>query len=213
MIALFHSTGLGFPPPWTSEGQAFDYASKTLLIIGGASNCGRFGIQLAKLAGFERIVTVAAKRNEGELKALGATHVVDRHLDDVIGSIRDIVGDDLVLALDAVNAGPNQFTGVAALSNSKKGRMMILLPPEEEFSAENVGIKSAGYERKLVFGASFAHPDVGVDFWQTLPSWIRKGIVTPVKFEVLEGLDAARVNEALDRYRDGKPTIKLNVYP
>ncbi|KAK2763216.1 hypothetical protein FQN54_009852 [Arachnomyces sp. PD_36] len=212
-IALFQSSNLGFPPPFSPEAQSFDYASKTLLVVGGASNCGRFAIQLARMAGIGRIITVAGKRNEEELKVLGATHVVDRHADDVVGLIRELVGDDLVYAFDAINNGPNQYVGVAALSNSKKGKLMVLIPSEEELDPKKTGSKEFGYERKFTYGASTVHPEITLEFWKLLPSWIRKGSLKPPRFDVIEGLDADKVNEVLDRYRDGKPTAKVNIHP
>lgn len=212
-VALFKSSNLGFPPPFAPEAQSFDYASKTLLIVGGASNCGRFAIQLAKLAGIGRIITVAAKRNEEELKELGATDVIDRHADDVAGLVREIVGDDLVYALDAINYGPDQHIGVAALSNSKKGKLMTLVPPDGELDPAKIGSKELGYERSFTQGSSFINLEIAIEFWRILPSWIRSGYLKPSRFEVLEGLDADKVNKALDRYRDGKPTVKINVHP
>lgn len=212
-IALFQSSNLGFPPPFSPEAKSFDYASKTLLIVGGASNCGRFGIQLAKLAGIGRIITVAAKRNEDELKDLGATDVIDRHADDVAGLIRKIVGDDLVYALDTINNGPDQHVGVAALSNSKKGKLMTLIPPGGELDSAKIGPKESGYERNISYGASKIYPEITIDFWKTLPTWIRKGLLKPARFEVIEGLNADLVNGALDRYRDGKQTVKVNIHP
>jgi NADPH2:quinone reductase len=43
-------SGVGIPAPWTEAAKTFDYKGTTLLIIGGGSNCGRFAVQLAKLA-------------------------------------------------------------------------------------------------------------------------------------------------------------------
>jgi NADPH2:quinone reductase len=212
-IALFESSNLGFPPPFSPEAQSFDYASKTLLIVGGASNCGRFGIQLAKIAGIGRIITVAAKRNEEGLKALGATDVIDRHADDVAGLVRRIVGDDLGYALDTINEGHDQYVGVAALSNSKRGKLMTLIPPEGELDPAKIGLKKFGYDWNLTFGASSIYSEITVEFWKVLPSWIRRGLLKPANFEVIKWLDADKVNEALDRYRDSKPTVKGNVHP
>ena len=40
LVALFDAGNLAFPAPWTDEAKDFDYKSKTLLIMGGGSNCG-----------------------------------------------------------------------------------------------------------------------------------------------------------------------------
>ncbi|GAD93576.1 conserved hypothetical protein [Paecilomyces variotii No. 5] len=211
-IGLFHATGLGLPAPTTPEAKSFDYASQSFLVIGGGSNTGHFAIELAKLAGFGRIVTVAGLRNEAELRAIGATHVVDRHADNVLEQIRAIVGDDLIYAVDVINDGEHQELGVAALSNSKKGLLATLLPAEGSLDEKKIGPKKAGYERRFTFGASALYPELTTPFWENLPRWIRNGDLTPTKYQVVEGLDPARMNGLLDLYKEGKGA-KFNVHP
>jgi NADPH:quinone reductase-like Zn-dependent oxidoreductase len=81
-VAMFHSTGLGIPPPIPSneEAKTFDYGAQTLVIIGGGSNTGKLGIQFAHLAGIGNIIVVAGLGNTDELKSYGATTVIDRHV-------------------------------------------------------------------------------------------------------------------------------------
>jgi NADPH2:quinone reductase len=69
LCAIFDS--LNLPAPWADTAQQYDRAGTTLLIVGGGSSCGRFGVQLAKLANIGKIVVVGG--NEKELKAYGAT--------------------------------------------------------------------------------------------------------------------------------------------
>jgi NADPH:quinone reductase-like Zn-dependent oxidoreductase len=40
-IALFSSSGLGLPPPFSPEADSFNFAAITLLVVGGGSNTGR----------------------------------------------------------------------------------------------------------------------------------------------------------------------------
>ncbi|KAH7024154.1 chaperonin 10-like protein [Ilyonectria destructans] len=211
-IALFASSGHGFPPPFSQEAKAFEYGNVMLLVIGGGSNTGRATIELAKLAGIGRIIAVAGHHNEAKLKSIGATHVIDRKAPDVLDQIRAITGDELVYAVDTVNAGVEQELGVAALSNTKKGTLITLRRPEGDFDAARIGSKSAGYERRLVFGVSPMHPEVTIGFWEEVPRWLKEGKIRPSSFEVIEGLDADAVNKALDQYRDGKG-VKTNIHP
>jgi NADPH2:quinone reductase len=212
-VALFHETGLGLPAPTTDEAQKSNLASQTILIIGGGSNCGRYAIEFAKIVGFGKIIAVAGLRNEQELKGRGASHVVDRHSNDVLGQIQTLVGDELVYAVDTVNYGPAQELGVAVLSNSKKGTLATLLPTDgPAFEAERIGPKTASYGRRMTHGASILHPDLSIPFWKSLPGWIKEGKLRPLKFDVIEGLDVDRVDQALDGYRDGQ-VVKVNVHP
>lgn len=211
-IALFASSGHGIPAPFSPEASTFDYASVTLLIVGGGSNTGRATVELARLAGIGRIIVVAGRGNEASLKSAGATHVIDRRAPDVLDQIRAITGDGLVYAVDTVNAGLEQELGVAALSNTKKGTLITLRRPEGEFDAARIGSKSAGYERRLAFGVSPMHPEVTVGFWEEVPRWLREGKLRPSSFEVVKGLNADAVNRALDQYRHGKGT-RMNIHP
>ncbi|KAF2119477.1 putative alcohol dehydrogenase [Lophiotrema nucula] len=210
VVALFHPTaGLGLPAPWTEEAKTFDYAGTTLLIIGGGSNCGRFGIQVAKLAGIGKIVVVGGK--ESELKPWGATHVLDRHGGDdvVLKRIRDVAGDDLVYAYDCINGPDKQYLGVSALSNTKKGKLARALPsgPIDESKILG-GREEASYELADVFGASHLKAETTKPFWDRVGEYLKDGQIVPVPYVVEEGLDADKVNALLDRYRDGKPVTQ-----
>jgi NADPH:quinone reductase len=56
----------------------FDCRSQTLSVVGGGSSCGEFAVQVARLMGLGRIVVVAGKGNDKELRGYGATDVIDR---------------------------------------------------------------------------------------------------------------------------------------
>ncbi|KAK2781925.1 hypothetical protein FQN53_000268 [Emmonsiellopsis sp. PD_33] len=213
-LALFHESGHGFPPPWSSGAATFDYASKTLLVLGAGTNCGRYTIQVAKMAGIGQIIAVAGKRNEGKLKDLGATCFIDRHTRDILKEIRDVTGDNLVYAVDAFSSRDSQQLGLAALSNSKKGVLLVLTQPQDDkISVDSIGSKTAGYECRMIKGSSQLHSEFAIEFFKHIAGWARDGKIKPSNFEVIEGLDAGKVNEALDYYRDGKETVKRNVHP
>src|ERR1700761_6028910 len=77
LVALFDASALAIPAPWTDEAKSFDYKGTSLLVMGGGSSCGKFGVQLAALAGIGNIIVVGG--DEAELKSYGATRVLDRH--------------------------------------------------------------------------------------------------------------------------------------
>ena len=85
LVALFAE--LGFAVPWGKDEGGERNGDKMLLVIGGGTNCGRFGVQLARLAGVGRIVVVGG--DEEELKGYGATDVLDR-----FGGDKVVVGED-----------------------------------------------------------------------------------------------------------------------
>jgi NADPH:quinone reductase-like Zn-dependent oxidoreductase len=210
LVGLFDKTALDLPAPWTEEANSFDFASTSILIIGGGSNCGRFAVQLAKLAGIGKIVVVGGK--EAEMKQFGATDIIDRHApeEEILKQIRAVVGDGLIYSFDAVNGPEGQIMGLNALSSSMKGKFARLLPrPVDETKV--VG-KNAGFEIKNVFGSSQLRPEVCKPFWKLVPQYLEEGKIIPLQYVVEKGLDAAKVNEVLDRYRDGKPVTKTHFH-
>ncbi|KAF2116853.1 putative alcohol dehydrogenase [Lophiotrema nucula] len=210
-IGLFSNThGLGIPAPWTDESKSFDYDNTTLLVIGGGSNCGRFAVQLAKLVGIGEIVVLGGK--EEELKGWGATQVLNRHGGDeaVHSRIKSAVGDDPIYVFDAINPVETLYVGINALSSTRKGRVARLIPTGPHETAK-VTKKEHEYEVKDVFGIPNGKP-VGEAFWANIDEYLREGKIVPLKYEVADGvgLDAGKVNEVLDRYRDGKRVIQTH---
>jgi NADPH2:quinone reductase len=213
VIALFHPNKLGFAPPFSKvpSTKDIDNAAQTLLIVGGGSACGKFGVQLAKLAGIGKIVAIASLSNESELKSYGATHVVDRHgtNSEVEARVRQIVGDDLIYVYDPIN-DDHTFT-VSLLSSTKKGKVATLLWPKV---AESTGEPKKDYEIFHVQGIAQVQPEFSAATFKALPEWIDSGKIKPLKFQVLEGgLDVDAINKILDDHRDGKNPGKWHIHP
>lgn len=199
-LSLFHAgKGLGIPFPGSPESKTFDYNSQKLVIIGGGTNCGRFAIQMARIAGIGTIITTASLNGGAELREMGATHVISRQASDIEEQVRLIVGDDLVYVYDTFH-GDDHSLAVSLLSNSKKGTYVFLIPGKPSDAV--VAQKKAGFEAKHIMGASGATPELAVLFWKQLPKWLQSGEIKSAKYGIIEGLDAEKVNAALDGYKD-----------
>lgn len=203
-VALFDSTCFGIPAPWDPAAKSFDYKSTSVLILGGGSNTGKYGIQLAALAGFGNIIVVAGLSSEADIRALGATHVIDRTKPPakIAAEVREITGDDLIYAYDTINPPESQFIGVEALSNSKTGKLARLLPlgPVDETSLPK---KPAGFETHDVFGGSNSRVNTAVPLWEQVTVLIEEGKIKPLAYQVIKGLDVDAVNKTLDGYLNG----------
>lgn len=211
-VALFGSKELALPAPWGQGNGKADLEGVTLLIIGGGSNCGRFGVQLAAAAGIGRIVVLGG--DETELKSWGATEVLNRHGsdDEVVARIRKVVGDELLYVYDAVNFPDKLHIAINALSNSKKGKVARLIPmgvPDEG----KINVKEAGYEMLDVLGYPRVRQEVGKEFWAHLPQLLQDGRIKPTKSVVVEeGLNADKANAVLDAYKEGKKVVKTHFH-
>ena len=205
-VALFSSAALGFPLPGTPEAKTFDYAAQALVIVGGGTNNGKLAIQFARIAGIGTIIAIASLSSSNELKQYGATHIIDRKSEDVNTEVRKIVGDDLIYAIDAYNAGPDLALAVSLLSNSKKGILVHLVPvgPGEEV----LSTKKAGCKATSLYGSSGANPELATLFWKTFEDWLESKQVQVSKYEVIEGLDADKVNLVLDNMKHSNTRFK-----
>ncbi|KAJ5620094.1 GroES-like protein [Penicillium lagena] len=201
-VALFDSSCLGIPAPWDSSAASFDYNSTSLLIVGGGSNTGKFGIQLAALAGIANIIVVAGLNGAADLKALGATHIIDRTKSsaEIVTEVREVTGDQLVYAFDTINPPESQFLGVEALSNSKTGKLArsLTMGPIDENKLSFK--KSAGFETCDVLGVSNVKMDTSVPLWERVAGLVKEGKIKPLGFHIVKGLDEDLVNKTLDGY-------------
>ncbi|KAF1345546.1 chaperonin 10-like protein [Delphinella strobiligena] len=206
--ALFAPDTGFFPLPGTPESETFDYADATLVIVGGGTNTGSLAVQFARIAGIGSIVAVASLSSAETLKRLGATHIVDRRADDVIAEVRQIVHDDCVCVLDAYNT--NLSLSLSILSNTRRGALVHLVPqatPDEDV----VGMKTAGFERRTVFGEPERYPLFAGVFNQRFVEWLVHGRLKMPEYEVIRGLDGGKVDAALDAMRDGTARVKWAV--
>lgn len=196
---------LGVKMPWAKDEEG--EVPEALLIVGGGSNCGRFAVQLAKLAGVKIIVTIGGK--DAELKELGATHVLDRHADSVaiVKQLKEITDGNLLFAIDTVNLPEGLAPGFDALSSEKRGKLARLLP--RDVLGDDV---TKGHEVFDVVGGGSARDPLSLTMWQRLPSLIEEGKIRPTKFWVAGGLTAEAVNEALDMYRDGRSAGQPHIH-
>ncbi|MCO5565655.1 hypothetical protein L7F22_019329 [Adiantum nelumboides] len=78
IVGLYNQTGLNIKPaPWEQGGNQAG-KGKSIVILGGSSSVGQYAIQLARLSGFETIVTGSSSVHHDYLKKLGATVTLDR---------------------------------------------------------------------------------------------------------------------------------------
>jgi|TARA_R110002003_G_scaffold130_8_gene12216 NADPH2:quinone reductase len=59
-------------------------------------------------------------------------------------------------------------------------------------------------------GVSHNHPEVTIPFWRNVGEWLVNGKIRPTQYVTVKGLDADKVNEVLDEYRDGKAVVQTH---
>jgi hypothetical protein len=79
-------------------------------------------LQFAKLSKFSPIITTASLRHDGYLRSLGATHVLDRHLNDerIVADIKRISNGPLTIIFDAISSTETKQFGYDILATGGK---------------------------------------------------------------------------------------------
>jgi NADPH:quinone reductase len=207
--ALFHTANFHLPFP---PSKTFDYSSKTIVVIGAGSNVGKLTIQFAKMVRLGTVVAVASRSREKELKDLGATYVVDRHSDDVVRDVHAVVGgpDAVTYVIDCANW---VYDLASELVSSTRPSIIVTLHRAD--SALKALDKLGKKEARAIAGKGLREhfTELAEIFWGNIGEWVAERKILTGKFRVIEGLDAEKVNEALDLYRDGRPVVQAIVHP
>ena len=180
-IVLFHrKSGFGFltPLPDSISEEGYDAASQIIVIIGAGTNVGKIAIQYAKIASIGTIIGIASGSRDAELKAIGATHIIDRHLaqTEIVQKVHVAAGgvDMITHVHDCANWTYELATDILAPGKSS---ILLVLHPIDEAADNSIKAKKPKCEAKFVIGKSKGLGAMEEGFWKTLPVWAEKGLV------------------------------------
>lgn len=140
--ALYQTLKIPLPlttSPKSSDDVGSNYGTISILIYGGATSTGMFGLQFARLSGC-RVLTTCSPRNFQLVKALGAHEAYDYHDGEACAkAIRTATKDKLLYALDCVSAGSSlQICANALTSRSGVAVYTAVLPIGDKFPRKDV---------------------------------------------------------------------------
>lgn len=119
VTGFYDKSGHGLAAPWTEGGEQAG-KGKGIVILGGSSSVGQYAIQLAKISGFDKIVTNASARHIDHLKALGADVVLDRATQNSEEDFKAALGGvPLAFVFDSISEKDTQVLGVKVLAATK----------------------------------------------------------------------------------------------
>ncbi|KZP22104.1 GroES-like protein [Athelia psychrophila] len=224
--------GAGLMAPWEQGGQG-KYSGKPFIVLGGASCNGAYVIQLAKLSGFSPIITTASPHNTTYLESLGATHVLDRHLDTAAlkSEVARITQLPVKVIYDTVSEQDTQKLGYELLAEN--GTLVLVLPStleddrvksaeenalrhNEIYLSQGPGITHAsGKTVKTTSSSPFVPGNENIlsGLYANLPNYLDTGAIQAVRVEILPGGLEGNAG-GLDRMRNGRVSgTKLVVRP
>lgn len=173
-----HGAGLTAPLDSSTQGK---YAGKPIVILGGTTSLGQYAIQFARLSGFSPIIATASLKHGQHLKSLGATHILDRHLDaGALGVQITAIAQGIVeVVFDAVSLADTQRLGYDILA--AVGHLTLVLPKVEQIKEVD------GKSIATVFG-TWTLPysrELGVHLYSKLTEFLDSGAIKPTRVEVI----------------------------
>jgi NADPH:quinone reductase-like Zn-dependent oxidoreductase len=222
VTAFYAEEGHGMTPPWKEGGRNVGQG-KSIVIIGGASSVGQYAIQLARLSGYQRIVTNASSNNHDFLTSLGAHVVLDRSA-TTPDAVCEAIGDlPLDFVFDAISSASTQKLGiqVSQKANSSGNHMVTVhvvvpeVPNPEAKALGQSGEKPIEIKQILGIGSSPALRDLSEPLAKFLgghDGYIAQGLFSPNRSHVVPG-GLAAVEEALSLNKTGVSGRKVVIRP
>lgn len=219
LIGFYHESGHGLaPPPWSAGGEQVG-KGKAVVVLGGSSSVGQYAVQLAKLSGFERIVTNASARHVDFVKSLGADVVLDRAVQGGAEDFKAAIGDlPLAFVFDGISEKDTQLLGVKVLQATKTEGSNVVIVQGVNAEAKELGeAQEPKVDIKGVFGVSWGDDKkyLSEPFYKALggeDGYIAKGRFVPNRPVVVPG-GLGALDDALDKNKKGVSGEKVVIRP
>lgn len=215
LTGIYDRSGRGVaPPPWEAGGAQAG-KGKAMVVLGGSSSVGQYAIQLARLSGYDQIVTSASQSHHEYLKGLGATVVLDRMQATVSQYVAGLGSLPIDFVFDSISLKDTQVLGIEILQAAKVqagSPLVTVMQPEADAQALGAS-KEPKVEVHAVMGLGsapnlrylseplFAHLG-GED------GWVATGEYVPNRVVVVEG-GLEKIDEALNKNRAGASGEKV----
>lgn len=222
MTAFYAEQGHGLTPPWEEGGRRVG-EGKSIVIIGGASSVGQYAIQMARLSGYDRIVTNASSNNHEFLKKIGAHVVLDRSTSTPDAFFEALGGLPLDFVFDAISASSTQQLGIQILRKAKvPGSHLVIVHvvvpdvPDPEAKALGQSEKPRIEIKQILgLGSSPALRHLSEPLAKFLggpDGYIAQGLFTPNRPHVVPG-GLSAIEEALALNKSGVSGKKVVIRP
>lgn len=139
LTGFYDKSGNGLAAPWTEGGEQAG-KGKGIVILGGSSSVGQYAIQMARISGFDKIVTNASAKHLEHLKALGADVVLDRATQNSEEDFKAALGGvPLAFVFDSISEKDTQIQGVKILAATKTENSHVITVQGVNAEASELG--------------------------------------------------------------------------
>ncbi|KUJ15071.1 GroES-like protein [Mollisia scopiformis] len=214
--ALYSDTGFAIQPPWTEGGEQSGQG-KAIIILGGSSSVGQYAIQLARISGFQRIITNSSKSHFAALQRLGATEVLDRSSATPADYAAATHGLEATHVLDAISIETTTLLAIDILQQLKGGDVVTLLPKmQQPIKPPHPDPQRPVHTKRVVgLGSLPENRHISEPLMNALggdDGWLAKGIFVPINVEIVTG-GLAALEMALAKNKKGVSGVKIVIRP
>jgi NADPH:quinone reductase-like Zn-dependent oxidoreductase len=135
-------------------------------------------LQLAKLSGFNPIITTASIRNEDYCRAAGATHVIDYRTTpyaSIPATVKEIVKGPVNIIFDAISTHETQQADWEILEPN--GSLVVVLPLAIDIPAEPKDNRWTVFVYGGIGVRDRDHPEFGREMYAALPGLLADGLI------------------------------------
>lgn len=213
--AYYDSTGQGLKAPWVEGGQLAG-RGKSIVILGGSSSVGQYAIQLARLSGFDRIVTNASAQHHEHLQSLGAHVILDRDASDLQDFKKALEGQTLEFVFDTIAIKATQTLGVQILQGTNTHHSRVVIVGSVDEDAKKLGEHDEPHVKVQQIMGIALNPSLRPIITGLTHSlggetgWLAQGEFKPNRVDVLEG-GLEKLQEGMERNKGGVSGLKVVV--
>lgn len=218
VTAFYDKSGHGLTAPWAEGGEQAG-KGKGIVILGGSSSVGQYAVQLAKISGFDKIVTNASARHLDHIKALGADVVLDRSTQNSEEDFKAALGClPLAFVFDAISEKDTQVLGVKLLAATKTENSHVVTVQGANAEASELGQSlepKAAIKQVLGLGSAPHLRHLSEPMCKALggeDGYVAKGRLVPNRPLVVSG-GLASIEEALSKNKKGVSGEKVIIRP
>ncbi|KAG8164382.1 hypothetical protein KVR01_006300 [Diaporthe batatas] len=218
VTGFYDKSGHGLTAPWAEGGEQAG-KGKGVVILGGSSSVGQYAVQLAKISGFDRVVTNASARHLDHVKALGADVVLDRSAQNSEEDFKAALGGvPLAFVFDAISEKDTQVLGVKILAATKTEGSHVVTVQGVNAEASELGQSlepKAAVKQVMGLGSAPHLRHLSEPMCKHLggeDGYIAKGRFVPNRPLVISG-GLANIEEALSKNKKGVSGEKVIIRP
>lgn len=212
---LYHPEQAGIEAPWSNPNAG---KGKAIIILGGSSSVGQYGIQLARLSGFSKIVTSSSLKHREYLEKIGGTNLVvlDRNQAKPKDFLDATQGFKIETIFDSISDEETQKLAVEIFQGQKENSspkvITVLDSSEEVQSLANGSNPKVSLSHVMAMGSLPHNRQVSEPLMKNLTKWLENKEFFPNRVEVVKG-GLKGLEEALDKNRKGVSGVKIVVKP